>query len=337
MKKNHNSFILNLVLFVCILAAFTATTTAKEPAGLKPLLSTAAADNDRNSFDNIVAVALRSWPGDKIDILKLIEIINPEWLTYDQSADLLAHRLKIKQTIKRERARGLLYYIDPGYWSPKAELGAGTSSGDTNEKSIAFGLSLSRDFSSEWSHNLRLNFDFARRGGITSRERLEFIEDTFWNVFNKGFLNNFTQFEIDRFSGFTWRLTQNLGLAYQLIKNKAHSLRVQGGPGFRISRLLPEIAANGLVVTPAFTRREFIGRISADYGLDLGDGVKLNQQLSAVVGSISTRLDNNLTLSAQINSSLSARVRFNVVYESDVPLGTSNVDTVTRATIVYTF
>ena len=227
-----------------------------------------------------------------------------------------------------------MYYIDPKYWSPRIELGAGTASGDTDEQSLSFGLSLNREFKN-WSHNLNLTIDYAERQGVVTRERYNLIEESLWKIFNKGSLSNFTQVEFDSFSGFDWRITEVLGISYELLNSKKQKLRLTGGPGARFSRI--EASLTDGILTPAFTRQEAIVRLGANYSLDLGNGITFSDNVSAVGGAGSFRLDNGAMLSAQINSSLAARLRFDVVYETDVPIGTSEIDTVTRATIVYTF
>lgn len=312
----------------------TGSLAAAEPPGVRDLLKTAIAAEDRETFDRILKLALETWPGDKTDIFKLVEELRADWMTADQVEVLADYREAVAAAEKKERDRGIWYYTDPKYWNPKLELGAGTASGDTSEQSIALGFSINRDFD-KWSHKFDARLDYAERQSVVTRDRLDFIQESSWNVFQKGFVNNFTQVEFDRFSGFDWRVTEVIGVAYQLLESDKQKLRITAGPGFRFSRV--EEAIEGDVITPAFTRQEVIGRFGANYSLKLGDGITFEETAAGVLGTSSFRLDNSAILSAQINSSLAARLRFDVVYETDVPVGTSEIDTVTRATIVYTF
>jgi len=321
-------------LFQIILPAFVALSVIASPASrasdvdsVTGLLKNAAATENKAAFNTILQMALETWPNKRQQILATAETVQPKWMHADQAKELQEIRQAAMEAEKASRARGILYYLDPVLWNAQAELGAGSSTGDTDEKAISAGLSFHRNFGEKWEHDLDLNFDFASSEGATTRQKFVTKYEALWRVWDSLFLVSYTELELDKFSGYDYRVLQNLGIGMDVFKTKRQSLRLEGGPGVRFSKL----DLTGEKDT------EYLGRVSGTYNLKLTNNLNLRDRFSVVFGNESTTLANKIGLSAQINSHLSARLSFETSYDSAPPLGTSAWDTSTRATLVYGF
>ncbi len=142
----------------------------------------------------------------------------------------------------------------------------------------------------------------------------------------RGFAVLALSYEKDQFTGFTSRFTQAVGLGYRRVDAPWLTVAFDGGPALRQamftdgtsqSELALRAALNGKwVITPAISFTE-----TAPYYSD---------QRNSSLLSLSQ-------LTARLNGRLSARFSFQYNNESNPPPGRLNSDTVTRATLVYSF
>lgn len=216
-------------------------------------------------------------------------------------------------------------FFDLAAWEGDAELGLALNSGDSDERSLFFGMELNRDMG-EVSHAFSASLDVARRGGETSKERYLADYQIKWHNWERAFLFGYAQIDVDQLSGFDYRLIENIGFGYALLDRPRHKWSVEGGPGLRQTKL----AADG-------TEVEFLGRLSSSYAWQISDSASFENATSAVSGTERITLDNTAELSTAINASLSAKLSFNYRYDSNVPAGAANTNTTTKATLVYDF
>lgn len=316
----------HFVVFIALMVGWAVPATAATPPGLEDMLKTAAAKGDEAAFDTMVAMALETWPGSRVDILTAASGVQASWLSAGYRQEVADAAQAVIDAEKKSRARGLMWYLDPSLWNVTAQLGASTSTGDTDEQSIAFGLAMSRDFD-KWEHDINLDFDFARSNGNTTRRRLQTRFNTLYKAWDNIYVANYLEMDVNRFSGFDYRILDSLGLGTQLLKTERQSLRLEGGPGVRFNKFEDTGA----------TSTEFLGRVSSTYELKLTDNIDFTDQASLIYGTGSFTFDNRAIINAQINTSLAARLSLQVQYDSDAPAASAAWDTLTRATLVYKF
>ncbi|MCG8505847.1 MAG: DUF481 domain-containing protein [Sphingomonadales bacterium] len=216
-------------------------------------------------------------------------------------------------------------FFDLAAWEGDAELGLALNSGDSDQRSLFLGIELARDMGA-LSHAFGASLDIARRGGQTSKERYLGEYQVSWNKWERAFLFGYVQIDVDRLSGFDYRLIENIGFGYALLDRPRHKWSVEGGPGVRQTKL----AANG-------TEVEVLGRLSSDYSWQISEAASFENVTNALTGTERFTLDSTAELSTAINASLSAKLSFNYRYDSNVPAGAANTNTTTKATLVYDF
>ncbi len=315
------------LVFTTLTFVGTTSVNADEIKGVKGMLKKAVEAGDEAAFDTVLAMALATWPGKRGVILETAEGLQASWMDIEQIEEIKVAREAVAAAEAASRARGIVYYLDPALWNGQAELGAGSSTGDTDEKSLSIGLSFNRKFGPAWEHDLDLDFDYARSSGVTKRQKFVTKYEAIWRPWKSVFLLNYTELELDSFSGYDYRVVENIGVGFDLLSKGSHRLRVEGGPGLRFSRF----KETGLNET------EFLGRLSTTYDWKISDTMSLRDRASVIFASESTTLKNALQFSARLNAHLAARLSFDVQYDSAPPLGTAAWDTSTRATLVYGF
>lgn len=328
MSPNLPSRLTAMMAVVALMAGLTTLpAAAKTPAGLEDMLKTAVANGDEATFDLLVDTALKTWPASRVDILTAAASIRNDWVSVEFKDEIAEAEAAAAAAEKRSRDRGIIYFLDPSLWNMTAQLGASSSTGDTDEKSVALGIAMSRDFGDKWEHDFNLDFDFARSSGATTRRRIQGRVNTLYKVWDKLYLSNYFEADFNKFSGFDHRLLDSIAIGAQLLKTGRQSLRLEGGPGVRFNNF----------ENSAETSTEFLGRVSSTYDLKLTDNIDFKDQASMIFGTGSVTFDNRASFGAQINASLAARLSFQVQYDSDTPLNSAAWDTITRATLVYKF
>lgn len=300
---------------------------ADTPAGVEDMLKTAVAEGNEALFDTLVETALKTWPDARLDILKTAASLEPIWTEDSFMQEVAVAAAAEEEAERRSRARGIIYFLDPTLWNMTAQLGAASSTGDTDEKSVALGIAMNRDFGEKWEHDLNLDFDFARSQGETTRRRVLARFNTLYKAWDGFFISNYLETDFNKFSGFDYRILDSIALGVQLVKTERQAFRIEGGPGVRFNNF----------ENSSETSTEFLGRISSTYDLKITDNIDFRDQASMVFGTGSITFDNRASLGAQINSALAARLSFQLQYDSDTPIDAAAWDTITRATLVYKF
>lgn len=220
-------------------------------------------------------------------------------------------------------------------WNGKGEIGGFRSAGNSSNTGLSAALALNRE-GIDWSHKLRGRADFQRSGSITTREQYLASYEPRYRINSRLFAYGLAQYERDRFQGFTGRYAVSGGLGYRVIDTDRLDLAVKAGPAYRVTDLVTG---------------ESEERLAALFGMDfdwrITDRLTLTQDTNAVAetgGQAVVFVDSNNTslnvitgLDAKVSNNLTARLSYQLEYDSNPPAGAVKTDTLTRFTLVYGF
>ncbi|WP_029014347.1 DUF481 domain-containing protein [Niveispirillum irakense] len=289
-----------------------APTASALPPGVEAMIRQAAAKGDADLLEKTSGLAVETYP----DQAKAIR---------DLHNSLVAQRKTAEQAAKRANGARVL-----AGWTGSGELGASLSSGNSDDKAFAFGLALSKE-TLAWRHRVMATADYQRSDGQTSKERFTagyepnyFINDQFYVAGQFGW-------ERDMFAGYRHRLTETVGAGYVLVDDGVNRLEVEGGPGARHTfyAATPERAA--------WTENEFVFRAAAEFVHQFSDDASFSQSAKSLIGAENRTVEAISALTTRINDLFSAKISFTVRNESDPPDDRKATDTISRATLVYSF
>lgn len=132
--------------------------------------------------------------------------------------------------------------------------------------------------------------------------------------------------EDDRFSGYHYQTSTSVGYGYTFIKNEAHKLSAEVGPGYRRS----EVEAGDALQEETFLHT------ALDYKWQLSPSTKLIEELSVDVGD-STLSKSATQLKTKINSRFALTLGYDVKHKSEVPVGVKNSDSITYVSLDYSY
>jgi putative salt-induced outer membrane protein len=218
-----------------------------------------------------------------------------------------------------------LGFFSPKAWDGEVSLGGSLLTGNTSEKAISLGLKLDRN-TELWEHHFSILGDYSRNEERTTKERVLANYNSKWFLWDRGYAFGLLDFELDSFSEFDWRVSEAIGAGYRVMERETMTWDLEGGPGLRETKL----AANGV-------QTEVIAVARSIYNWHINSKLKFLDQASVFSGSKRTTFINDAGFTAKFTDQLSGRLSLYIKYDTSVPDGQENLDTATRASIVYDF
>jgi putative salt-induced outer membrane protein len=210
-------------------------------------------------------------------------------------------------------------------WTGNGEVGGFVSSGNTSNRGAAVGVTMGKE-TRRWKHSLRGLVDYQQDNGITSRERWFAGYEGNYKFNDRFYALTTVSWERDRFSGFSSRFSESLGLGYKLLTGPRLTLSLDGGPALRQTQFVS-----------GSSDQAFALRAGLNGKLQINPALALTETATFYYDSFNTSLLSLTALTAKLSGALSARASFQLNSESNPPAGRNSVDTVSRITIVYAF
>jgi putative salt-induced outer membrane protein len=273
------------------------------PDGVRRMVEAAVKSGNQARIDAVAAVARETHPEQAAEIDAIV-------------AAAAAERQAARE--RRIREAGLFEN-----WRGSGELGGSVATGNSDAVTFAAGLAISRN-GLDWRHALAASADVQRSLGQTTQERLSTSWQSDWRLSERAYVFGRLGWERNRQAGLVSRFEQALGGGYRILEQPRLRWEIEGGPALRQSEFTDR-TENSLSV-----------RAASRFRWDLSEATRVTQVTTAnfeEAGSLSA----NTALTSRLFGRLSARLGFNLQYEFDPPPGRENLDSVTRATLVYDF
>ena len=210
-------------------------------------------------------------------------------------------------------------------WKGQVELGASRSTGNSDNLGLYGALNLNRE-GLQWRHKLDARADIQETNGATTTERVLAAWQPNYKVDERLYAFGLAQYEHDRFLGYSSRYTLGGGAGYGVIAGERVKLDVEGGPAFRYTDAVG--AGGGSTVA---------GRASLALKWQITPSLQFGQTGALYLEQGDSSASASTTLDTKLIGALKARFSYNIQYERDAPPGVKAVDTLSRATLVYSF
>jgi len=240
-------------------------------------------------------------------------------------AEYEARRAEEIARAARQRAEWLAAASPLDNWRGEIELGGSRSTGNTDSVAIYGAVRMERE-GLKWSHLVQGRTDFQRSDGDTTADRLSLGWQPNHKFRENLFVYGLSQYERDRFLGFTNRFTASAGVGMILISRPEARLSLQGGPAVRHTDFLEE----GPKTTGA-------ARASVAARWNVTPTLSLTQDAAFYFESTNRSASSRTALESRLIGSLKARLSYDVLYERNDDPFRDPVDTTSRATLVYGF
>ena len=283
------------------------------PDGVRAMIEAAIASGDTKSIETVIRFAREThgFAGAEIDQ------ISERW------------RLRVAES-EAEKKREQQIALEQGgpleNWKGQVELGASRSTGRTSYVGVFGSLALDRE-GMRWRHKLLARAELQKGRNVVDVERIIASWQPNYKFGDRLYAFGLAQFESDPVQGYASRYTPGGGLGYALINAANAKLDVEGGPAVRYIDLVHEAAYSSVAA-----------RASLNFRWAIAPTLELKQTSALYVEEGDSNASALTTLEAQVLGPLKARFSYDVRYEDRVGSGgDSNLDTLSRATLVYSF
>ena len=299
------------------LAAMAAASQAQAtalPASIRAMLETAAQQEDPAVLATVLSVARQAAP-------EHIEEIDAFASTYeaDPAVDPVESEEPIVLAVAPEAAPERVV------WKGAVELGGSHVSG-ANDVVGAFGsLNLSRK-TRKWTHRLTGRADYQRTGGNPTTDRVSVAYQPQLHMGPRLYAYGLTQYDHDRPLGVLTRYTAGAGLGITAADGAEVRIALDAGPAIR---------RTDYTVLPS--EETLAGRASLNIRWLASERVTVAQELATFAERGRLNTQSTTALDTRLFGPLKARLSYNLQYERDEPRERTNLETTSRATLLYSF
>ena len=292
-------------------AASAASTATLDP-GIRKMIETAIAGGDPATVASVLAVARLAAPEAKEEI--------------DGQEQAWRIQLAARTAKAQEEHLARLRTAAPlENWKGEVEVGASRSTGSTTSFGVLGALDLKRE-GIDWTHKLSARADLQSTNGQTTTERIFAAWQPSFRFQEKTYAYGLAQYEHDPFAGYDGRYTLGGGLGYRALDGARLKVEIEGGPALR--RI--EEAGNR-------AHSYLAGRGSLNLNWRVTPTLSLTHNTAVYVEGTDGNVAANTALDTKLIGNLKARFSYNVQYERKPPVGSSELNTQSRATFVYSF
>lgn len=210
-------------------------------------------------------------------------------------------------------------------WGGEAELGYVETGGNTRTTTANAKAGL-RYEPGRWRHSLRGEALYAEDRSRTTAQRFAAQVKSDYRVSERTYVFATGRYEAERFTGFDYRVSEAAGAGRRLIVRPRLTLEAEAGPGGRHARR-----------EDGRHEDDLIGLGTARLAWRVGAAATVSEEVTLEVGEEGRETESVTALTTRVVGSLAMKLSFTLRNRSEVPPGTRHTDTITAATLVYSF
>lgn len=210
-------------------------------------------------------------------------------------------------------------------WKGELEAGASRATGSARTLGIYVSAALTRD-GLRWRQKFNARIDYQRTDGQTTTERWLTAWQPNYKLSDAVYTYGLAQYEHDRFLDIDSRETAGVGIGYQAASRRNLKVTVEAGPAVRHTNF---------VELPS--RTTLAGRASLSARWALSPTLALSQDAALFFEQTDATASSTTALETKLLGALKAKFSYNIQFERETPTTDRQLDTVTRATLVYSF
>jgi len=215
------------------------------------------------------------------------------------------------------------------HWGGDAELGYVSTAGNSDTSTLKARSDL-RWENGNWRDQIHADALNSSEDDTRSAEKYFLSNKLDYKFSERSYVFGFTSYEHDTFSGFEYQATAALGVGYRLLQSDSMTWDVEGGPGYRVSKVNEDNTEDS-------DQRETILRLSTKYSWKLSDNATFEQEASVESGADNTITRSITSLKTTVIGRVAMKLSYTLKSQSHVPVDTKHTDTETAVTLVYSF
>lgn len=210
-------------------------------------------------------------------------------------------------------------------WHGEGEFGLAITSGNSETETLNGSIKLINQ-QDLWRHTIDASALTVSDEDSTTAERYTFGYKASRKINESDYLFSAFRYDDDRFSGFDFQSSLTAGYGRRVFERRRSSLDIEAGLGYKFSETVEGEEQN-----------EVIARLYGDYHYDVSDNAIFSQTLLIEPGPENTFSESVTAFKVGFAEKLALKLSFTAKNNSSTPAGTESTDTITSATVVYSF
>jgi putative salt-induced outer membrane protein len=276
------------------------------------MIAQAYRSGDDATIKAVIGVAKATFPDQAVEIDRLAA----------GNAAVLANARRDEQVREQARIAAATFFE---IWKGELEAGASRSTGSTRTVGIYASAKLNRD-GLKWRQRFNGRLDYQETDKVTTTERLIAAYQPNYKWSEALYSYGLVQVERDKSLGYSNRGTLGVGMGYVAASGVSRRIEIEGGPAVRRTNFIDE-----------GPRTTLAARASLSARLALTPTLALTQDAAVFLEPSDTTATSTTAIDTRLIGALKARFSYNIQYEQDGSSGGNQLDTITRATLVYSF
>ncbi len=306
------------IFFALSLGSPTATVMAAQvegvpqlPSGVRSMIEAAIASRDAQAIETVTRFARETQPGATAEIDEVLA----EWRRQEAAA---AGQRNEQQSASTDPAL-------PAIWKGQIELGGSRSTGRTSYLGAVGAVTFERE-GARWRHKVQARVEVQKGRNVTDVERVVASWQPNYKFADVLYAYGLVELESDPAQAYDRRYTASGGLGYTVLNSAAAKLDLEGGPAFRYV----EESVDGHDSSLA-------ARVSVSLRWTVSPTLELKQAIALYLERGNSNANALTSLDAQLIGPLKARLSYDVRHENRLDSGDGHLDTLSRASLVYSF
>jgi putative salt-induced outer membrane protein len=210
-------------------------------------------------------------------------------------------------------------------WKGQLEVGASRSTGRTSYLGALGSVSLEQD-GPRWRNKINARLEVQKGRNVTDVERVVASWQPNYKFDESLYTYGLAQIEVDSSQDYRRRYTAGGGVGYGIFNTQSAKLDLEGGPAFR--RAHPVLGE---------ARSSLAARASVNFKWAITPTLELKQASALFLEPGNRNATTMTSFDAQVLGPLKARFSYDVRYEDQPGQSGRHLDTLSRATLVYSF
>jgi len=230
-----------------------------------------------------------------------------------------------KAQVARAKADALAAASFLDNWKGELDLGGSYTSGIGDALAIYAAVKLNRD-GVRWRQVFTARADYAKSDGTLSTDKDNVAYQLQYKIDDRLYTFGLLQFDRDEVLGFHYRFTEGAGVGYSVLPDKDLHLDLEAGPALQETNFIG--LPNELRVA---------GRGSVNFLWKPNSNIQITEVSAVFFESDNANISSTAALDTKLFGPLKARLSYNLTYEKDTPTTSRSYETVTTASLVYSF
>jgi putative salt-induced outer membrane protein len=215
-------------------------------------------------------------------------------------------------------------------WKGEVDLGGSYTRGNSDALSLYAAAKLNKE-GLRWRHAITARADYAKSAGTLSTDKDTAAYQPQYKFNDRFFGYGLGQFDRDEILGFSTRFTESVGAGYTVLPGTALHLDLAAGPAVRETNYIhnDEIARTHDTRIGARGSVNFLWKPNAT--------LQVTETAAIFFLPDNSNITSTTSVDTRLFGPLKVRLSYNLTYEQDTPTVARSFDTITTASLVFTF